>query len=289
MAGSATDNSTTGYQGIFLSPVKNRLLISRFQLSLAVALALGAAAFLFLTDPARIIAAGLAAAIFLMLTAWGVYDLSFQFFGPAVCRVTSEGKKVVLTFDDGPDPIGTPEALKVLARHGVRATFFLVGEKVSEHGHLVASAVRAGHTAANHTHRHAWWTNFLMGRALDREVARAQDAIYKACGKTPAFFRPPVGLSNPHLHKALRKNGLTVIGWDVRSYDLNRTPEEAAAGIVEKARDGSIILLHDRRSREGELEELLERIIPALKEKGFNLVGLDQALGAAAYQESEAL
>ncbi|MFH1138612.1 MAG: polysaccharide deacetylase family protein [Pseudomonadota bacterium] len=166
---------------------------------------------------------------------------------------------------------------------GSRPLFFCVGKRVREHPDLVAALVKAGHTAANHSHGHAWWTNFLGGRRLDLEIRRAQQEIFRACGRTPAFFRPPVGLSNPHLHQALRKNGLTLVGWDVRSYDRFRDPDAVLRKILQEARDGAIILLHDRRDQAGELEQFLDRLIPALKEKGFNLIGLDESLGLPPY------
>ena len=129
---------------------------------------------------------------------------------------------MVLTFDDGPDPSGTKGLLEALSQHGVKAVFFPIGMKAKAHPELLREIDQAGHAIGNHTYRHAWFTNLLVGKALDQEIAKAQKAIEAAIGKTPAFFRPPAGLTSPHYRKVLKRLRLVSVGWDVRVFDTRK-------------------------------------------------------------------
>ncbi len=221
---------------------------------------------------------GVMIAVYLAIMGLGIASPRMGFFLNMVCRGEPGGKQVALTFDDGPDPATTLPLLELLARHNVRASFFLVGEKVEAHPGLTQAIARAGHSLGNHTFNHFWWTNFLWGRRLMKEVARTQDAIARATGQTPPWFRPPVGLSNPHLGRVLKKSGLVCVGWDIRSRDRDNPVEAVLQRIMARVRNGSIVLLHDGGVDTGRLLELVEQLIIRLLESGFNLVNLDEML-----------
>jgi peptidoglycan/xylan/chitin deacetylase (PgdA/CDA1 family) len=142
---------------------------------------------------------------YLIIFILGVSILKLNFFVKAICRGDATVKHVALTFDDGPDPAATPNLLNVLKRHEIKAAFFPIGKKIVDSPEMIKEIDREGHIIGNHSFRHVWWTNFLISGALDREIGMAQGAIEGAIGKAPAYFRPPMGLTNPHLGRKLKK------------------------------------------------------------------------------------
>jgi len=261
--------------------------LSRFYWSLIIFLFLaGVCVFLF-SGAARTVVILFLLIAYLIVFSLGVAVIRLNFFCRAVCRGNSGEMKTSLTFDDGPDPETTPAVLSVLAKHEIKAAFFCIGEKVSQTPDLARRIVAEGHIIANHTFHHFWWMNFLRCKRLRQEMAEAQDKIRNSTGKTPAFFRPPAGLTNPHLGRALRQNGLSCIGWDVRTFDTRRNNAQVVKSITRKTRDGSVILLHDAGKTSQDMKELLEAVITALKDGGFTFAALDNLLELDPYQENK--
>src|SRR5512136_292830 len=193
--------------------------MSRFHtLTILVALtALGGS--LSLASPTRWFVLGLLLIAYLVIFILGVSVLKLNFFVRATCRGDLTAKRVALTFDDGPDPVATGNLLEILRHHQIKAAFFPIGTKTRDYPEMIKQIDQEGHIIGNHSFRHVWWTNFLISWALDREIRMAQEAIEAAISKVPAYFRPPMGLTNPHLRSALKKHGLSVVGWDVRPFD----------------------------------------------------------------------
>jgi peptidoglycan/xylan/chitin deacetylase (PgdA/CDA1 family) len=157
---------------------------------------------------------------------------------------------VVLTFDDGPDPVVTPAVLDALSARGAKATFFCIGERVARHRALTAEIARRGHRLENHsyTHRNAFF--FHLPRTLDAEIGRCQEELVRASGRQPSFFRAPAGVRSPLLESALARNGLRLASWTRRSFDtVSRNPAAVARRLVRGLRAGDVLLLHDGTSR----------------------------------------
>jgi len=112
----------------------------------------------------------------------------------------------------------------------------------------------------------------------------AQEAIEAAIGKVPAYFRPPMGLSNPHLRKALKKNGLSVVGWDVRPFDTTASIEKVIERVLKKIRNGSIIALHDTGRIPADLVRLIDELVIRIKERNYTFSELEELTGIRAYQ-----
>jgi peptidoglycan-N-acetylglucosamine deacetylase len=172
---------------------------------------------------------------------------------PALCSLlgiprrseAAEGA-VVLTFDDGPHPEGTPAILEALAREGARATFFLVGEQVERRPALAAEIVAAGHEVALHGHRHRILLRLAPAAARD-DLERGADVIESATGRAPAFYRPPYGIfSWPALEHA-RSRGWQPLLWSRwgRDWRGSATAESISALAGDHAEPGDVILLHD--------------------------------------------
>jgi peptidoglycan/xylan/chitin deacetylase (PgdA/CDA1 family) len=214
------------------------------------------------------------------------YHLSPYLVGSLAGRVvwTGDGRsrKIALTFDDGPDPRYTPRCLELLAAHGVRASFFLVGERARRHPDL-ARAIRAGgHDIGNHTwsHRYHW---LLAPEAARIEVRRGAEAIGDVIGEMPPFFRPPFGAMNASSYREARRLDERCVMWSLPGRDWQRglVPETIARRITGRLRGGAIVLLHDGGGAEGAPQVMLEalpRILTAAKQQGFPLVSLSGML-----------
>ena len=258
--------------------------MSRFQWSSLIFLFSAGAVFFLSSGHTRTVLLATMLVTYLILFGLGVAILRLDFFCPAICSGKKGGMRVAITFDDGPDPEATPAVLHVLDRNALKAAFFCKGQKVLRYPDIARRIVAEGHIIANHTAHHFWWTNFLRGDGLGREINGAQKAIRETTGKIPAFFRPPAGLTNPHLAKVLSASGLTCVGWDVRPLDTRRTKDKVVKVIADKVRDGSIILLHDVGKSPQEATALLEKVVGALMSKGYTVSPLEQLLELEAYQ-----
>lgn len=183
--------------------------------------------------------------------------------------------EVALSFDDGPDPTVTPQVLDILSERGIRAVFFLIGEKVNAHPELVERMHREGHFIGNHSWSHAFFFDLLPTRAMVREIERTSKAIRSITGEPVRSFRPPYGVTNPMLRKAVKRSGLIPVGWDVGSMDSVKRGDKVFRRVLGKTRPGSILLFHDNDEK---LVRILPEVLDRLEEKGFSFQSPDQLL-----------
>ncbi|WP_223845545.1 polysaccharide deacetylase family protein [Flavobacterium selenitireducens] len=197
-------------------------------------------------------------------------------------NLSEKENKIAITFDDGPSEF-TPKVLELLERFGVKAAFFCIGKNVDAHPEIVRQMFQNGHIVANHSYLHGKdfdWKN--SGEVLS-ELAKTDEAISKVCGRKPRFFRPPYGVTNPSIAKALQVTKHDVIGWNIRSMDGFSKDENAIyERIVRQIKPGAIILMHDTSQV---TVNVLERILLTLREKNFKIVPIDALLGLTAYEE----
>lgn len=200
------------------------------------------------------------------------------------CRARRAGRRVALTFDDGPDPQRTPAVLDLLARQGVRATFFVVGARAEAHPELVRRMVAEGHVVGNHSYTHSW--RFPL-RSLDRtmeELCRTGEVLHRITGLRPRLFRPPFGVTNPTIARAVRRLGLDPVGWSIRSLDtMGQSPERVAARILRRLHPGAVILLHDRCAGS---ERLVGLLVEGLRSRGLEPVTLPELFDIEAYEKT---
>lgn len=188
--------------------------------------------------------------LFFVPDAWLLYQLLVPGSSGLVrtfTRFETDRPEVWLTIDDGPDPEDTPRILDLLDQHQARATFFLIGERAARHPDLVAEIARRGHEIAHHTHSHAAGTFWCASPARTRRELDAAFPHLTPPGSTrPRRFRPPVGIKNLFLSRALAQRDLVCVTWNVRSFDtLSRDPRKTAARVLHRVRPGSIILMHE--------------------------------------------
>lgn len=218
--------------------------------------------------------------VYAALIGIGVAFIRMDFFCKALHRGPAHDARAALTFDDGPDGAVTPRILDVLKSHNVRATFFCIGQRAIENPDVAKRIVSEGHEIGNHTFSHGWWSNLLLARALAMEMSHAQEAIASTTGIAPRYFRPPMGLTNPHTRRALGEVGLGLVGWDVRSFDRGAEPDAVIDRVVDRVRPGSIVLLHDGGVDADSAVEVVSGIISRLKAKGFTFCTVSELAGA---------
>jgi len=191
------------------------------------------------------------------------------------CRVTgANGRCIALTFDDGPSPQSTETLLGILREKGVKATFFVVGQRAEARPDLLRAVVAEGHGIGNHTYSHPSLFCFLSPRRLRMEIAQAQSAIAAVCGFRPHLFRSPVGLRHPLLSLYLRREGLEYVSWRVRAFDSRVQPAEVFRKRINgRAKNGDIVLLHDNGCPgTTRMLEVLPALIDDFKSRGFEFV-----------------
>ncbi len=220
--------------------------------------------------------------IYFFLLFLGVRKISWNFFLPSISRLSSvildghehSNKKTVLfTFDDGPCPKITPYLLDLLQKRGVKALFFCIGSKVRQFPELARRIIEEGHEIGNHSYHHSWWTNFLLTQGMIHEIEKAQEAIENATNLRPRFYRPPMGLTNPHLARALQKQGLVLMGWNAGGGDQKKKDANFLfQRIWPKIKNQSIILLHDGKNDKEKILALVDLLIRALKENDYDIL-----------------
>lgn len=217
---------------------------------------------------------------YLALILVGVFTLRLRMYVDALIEGPEDARGVALTFDDGPHPVHTPAVLDALDEAGVTATFFVVGRKVALFPEVVREIARRGHAVGIHGHAHDRFMSTMTPRHAEEDLVKALDAVESAIGERPSMFRPPIGHTSPRLAKAIRKLGLSVVGWSARGYDgLPRaTADQVAERVVRDLRHGAIVLLHDAAENddfEPASIAALPRILAAMKERELPAVRVD--------------
>lgn len=184
--------------------------------------------------------------------------------------------RVALTFDDGPDPVWTPQVLDVLARHDAVATFCVVGERISGNDALVRRIHDEGHTLCNHTASHDYSLPARRPDQVRGEIASVQAQLAAAVPDTRVTaFRAPGGRFSSDIVASADALGLDSWAWSIDPQDWRTDDREA---IVESVLDhvvpGSVVLLHDSGGDRSATVAALDEIIPVLTVAGYELVGL---------------
>lgn len=189
---------------------------------------------------------------------------------------TISTKKIAITFDDGPHPVITPKVLKLLDDYNAKATFFCIGQQVEKHPEVLQSIINKGHLAGNHSYSHNYFIDLKSTQGWITELQRTDKVMEKATGSKPTLFRPPFGVTTPHLANAVKASGHYVTAWNIRSFDtVLKNPETTLKRLRNKIKPGSVILLHDNHPK---IEYILERLLRFLQENGYQMVTINQLL-----------
>ena len=207
--------------------------------------------------------------LFVGLLSWGVFDIRLGYFVPTLCRLKNKQKRqVVLTFDDGPTEL-TPLFLDLLNQYEAKAIFFCIGRQIAQYPQIVQRIKEEGHLIGNHTYSHIPQNCFASTAVMTQEIQQT-DALLAQLGIVTPYFRPPYGVTNPHIAKAAKRMGKIVVGWEIRSLDTVLKDETRLwSRVVSKLNQGNIILMHDTSER---TLHVLEQLLKYLKANDYQVV-----------------
>ncbi len=182
---------------------------------------------------------------------------------------------VALTFDDGPYSKVTERLLDLLDQYNAKATFFVVGNRVSTYADSLKRAVESGHEIGIHTWEHAYLTG-LDEAGIMRQIDLTQQALQETAGYTSSVIRPPGGKFNEFVGEVGAKHGYYFANWSVDTEDWkSRNADSVYEQCMSQVRNGSIVLSHDLYPTTA---DAMERIIPELIEQGYQLVTVSELL-----------
>lgn len=188
-------------------------------------------------------------------------------------------KAVAITFDDGPNPIYTPQMLEIFSEAGGKATFFMIGEQISAAPALVQKVAELGHEIGNHTYTHPWLSELSREDCLE-EIERTERLIEDLIGQKPVVFRPPYLDYNEDTISVIRQKGYPMIGavnleaqdWEMPGIDH----------ILTKSRDcvenGRIFIFHDGYGDRSQTIEAVRMLVSELISEGYKLVTVSELL-----------
>lgn len=205
---------------------------------------------------------------------FNIISIKHSAFLKSTCRIRTEEKIVFLSFDDGPSDQFTPIILDTLKQNNIQAVFFCIGQQAELFPELVRRISLEGHQTGNHTYSHDWKNSFKSSGIIAAEINRTQDILFKITGNKTNLFRPPFGITNPSIAKALKSLRMRSVGWDIRSFDtVSKDPKKLILRISKQLRPGSIILLHDNRAI---TSRILNELIETIQKKGYKIVPLPE-------------
>ena len=207
-----------------------------------------------------------------------------QWYGCTFAGGMRGSKQIALTYDDGPNDPHTLKLLDVLAKHNVRATFFMIGRYVQQRPDIARAVAQAGHFVGNHTFTHPLLI-FKSAEQTRSELSQCRSALQDAIGEHSNLFRPPFGGRRPATLRVARSLGLETVMWNVTGYDWNAPP----AAVIEKKvarqmRGGDVILLHDgghlaMGADRGQTVIATENLIRRYEDQGCEFVTVEEMLG----------
>ncbi len=211
----------------------------------------------------------------------GCIKIQWSFFMPVLCGAETDEKVVAITFDDGPNATYTAGILDTLKAHNVPAAFYCIGKNIAGNEALLQRVHSEGHVIGNHSFSHHFWFDMFGSRKMLADMQQMDDAVEQVAGVRPRMFRPPYGVMNPNLARAIKRGGYSPIGWNIRSLDTTAKDKQTLLlRITGQLRPGAIILLHDSMQITA---DILPQLIEEIKAKGYRIVRADELLNVKAY------
>ncbi len=206
----------------------------------------------------------------------GSYFIQWGYFFKSVCSAGNREKEIALSFDDGPASSFTPAILDLLKEKQIEAVFFCIGKKIPGNEDMLKRIVAEGHIIGNHSYSHHPLFDLFGSEKMGDDLKLMNETMEAVTGLTPKFFRPPYGVTNPNLKKAVEKGGFISIGWSIRSLDtVFRNENRLMQNVLRSLKPGAILLFHDTSKA---TVNILANLIDGIHESGYRIVRLDKML-----------
>lgn len=208
--------------------------------------------------------------LFLVFLGIGITTMKWNYF--LLSKNSVKANKICFTFDDGPSE-NTPAILEVLEKHNVKATFFVIGENCLKHPEIVQKMTKMGHFIGNHSFSHQNNIGWSSTKSVIQEIEKCNLAIENTTGYKTNLYRPPFGVTNPNIARAIMATNMLSIGWTIRTFDTQITD---AGRLIEKTKPrlnkkGHIVLMHDTCEQS---VAALDELIVHCKKNGLEIVNL---------------
>jgi peptidoglycan-N-acetylglucosamine deacetylase len=216
-----------------------------------------------------------------LIVFWGCYFVGSNFFIKIICKGETDKKEIAISFDDGPAENYTAQILEILKTEEVKATFFCIGNRIAGNEVVLKQIHTDGHIIGNHSYSHHFWFDMYPAKKMQDDLQQVDAEMQRVTGLKPKLFRPPYGVTNPNLAKAIKNGGYTPVGWSVRSMDTvindgKKLLDKISAGI----NPGAVFLFHDTSKT---TLDILPQFIKEVKNKGYNIIPLDKLLALQPY------
>lgn len=218
----------------------------------------------------------------LVLITIGSFYMKWNFFLNALHKNSSIRENYIgITFDDGPDLEITPKVLDLLSKYDMKATFFCIGKNIRKHPQIVEKIIEQGHVVGNHSYSHSNYYGFLSTNKIKEDIKSNEQIIYETSERQTKFFRPPFGVTNPNIARAIADFDLITLGWSIRSFDtVAKDADKVFKNISSKIQKGDVILLHDNSALS---LNVLEKLLKHCKKENLESVTLAKLFNIEAY------
>ena len=216
-----------------------------------------------------------------LIVFWGCYNVGSDFFINIVCKATTDKKEIAISFDDGPVENYTKQILAILNSENIKATFFCIGNRIAGNEAILKQVQAEGHIIGNHSYSHHFWFDMYSAKKMQDDLQQMDAEMERVTGLKPKLFRPPYGVTNPNLAKAIRNGGYTPVGWSLRSMDtVIMDGKKLLAKVNEGIKPGAVFLFHDTSKT---TLSVLPEFIQEVKKRGYNIIPLDKLLALQPY------
>jgi peptidoglycan/xylan/chitin deacetylase (PgdA/CDA1 family) len=218
--------------------------------------------------------------LYILVTGLGSYFIELNFYTHSYCKGSGAKHAISLTFDDGPNE-HTEQILDILKEQQTPATFFCICKNIKGNEAIIKRINNEGHLIGTHSFYHRWGFPLQSWKKIAAEITDSQKLLSSIIHKKPLLFRPPFGVTDPPIAKAIKQTKVTSIGWSVRSYDTVISSPNKLLERISRVKNGDIILFHDAGLQ---TKNILPKFIKHIRSQGFEIVPLDQLSGITAYE-----
>ena len=219
--------------------------------------------------------------VYSLIVFYGCYYVGSNFFIKILCSANTDKNEIAVSFDDGPVKNYTPEVLQLLKQENIKATFFCIGNRIAGNEDILKQIKDDGHIIGNHSYSHHFWFDMFSSKKMLTDLQQMDHEMVRVTGLQPKLFRPPYGVTNPNLKKAIINGGYTPVGWSVRSMDTVIKNETKLLNKLNRSiKPGAVFLFHDTSKT---TLQVLPGFIKEVKNKGFHIIPLDKLLALKPY------